>query len=120
MIPPVFATLSAATPVTNIVGDRIYRHGDGVQDVPRPYVTFYVLIAPENTLSELPAIDKVSVTVDCWSPSDAEVEALATAVRDAIEPLAHMVNTLIDNRDRQNTKLYRMTLQFDWWNPRST
>lgn len=120
MIPPIFATLKAASPVTDIVAERIYRHGDAPQGVAAPYVSFYTTIAPENTLSETPGIDRCSVTVDCWSPDDAEVEALATAVRDAIEPHAHLINVPIDNRDRQNTKLYRMALQFDWWNPRST
>lgn len=118
--PPVFTHLSASSAVTAIVGNRIYRHGDGVQDGARPYLTFYASIAPENTLSELPAIDRCSVTVDCWSPDDAQVEALFTAVRDAIEPHAHLISVPIDNRDRKDTKLFRISLQFDYWHPRST
>lgn len=42
---------------------------------------------------------------------------LAKAVRDAIEPYAHMVAIPFNSRDTE-TRLYRMTLQFDWWHHR--
>lgn len=112
---PIFTTLTGAVAVTSLIGERIYRHGDAPQNVARGYVTWYALATPENTLSEIPGIDRVSVTIDCWSPDDTEVETLADAVRDTIEPLAHMTSRVNDNRDRSATKLYRITLQFDWW-----
>ena len=119
MLPPIYAALVGDSSVLGIVDTRIWRHGDAPQDVSRPYVTWDASIAPENTLSELPGIDRVTVTINCWSLDDSEVEALATAVRDAIEPHAHLISMPVDNRDRPNTALYRMALQFDWWLPRA-
>lgn len=118
MFPPVFTTLKTSTDVKNIVGTnppRIYRHGSAPQDVSKPYLTWFVVVGvPENTLSELPAADRVSVQIDCWHQTDAGVEALALAVRDAIEPSAVMTATPIDLREPE-TKLYRIALTFDWF-----
>lgn len=116
MFPPVFSTLSAASAVTALIGDppRAWRHGNAPQGGTQPYVTWFAGATPENTLSELPAVDRVGLQVDCWSADDAEVEALAIAVRDAIEPLAQMTTAPVDDFEPQ-TKLYRVTLQFDWW-----
>ena len=117
MLPPVFQTLKASAAVKNIVGQnppRIYRHGSAPQDTSQPYITWFALPAPENTLSELPIVDRVSVQIDCWHQTDAGVETLAVAVRDAIEPHAHMTATLMDLREPE-TRLYRISLTFDWW-----
>jgi len=118
MLPPVFTTLRASSAVTNIVGSnppRVYRHGRAPQDATRPYVTWFVVSAPpENQLSGTPPVDRVSIQVDCWNTDDAEVEALAKAVRDAIEPLAHMTAVLLDDFEAE-TKLYRIAMQFDWF-----
>jgi len=118
MLPPVFTTLKASADVKNIVGTnppRIFRHGSAPQDTTKPYITWFaVTVAPENNLSDLPPMDKVPVQVDCWHQTDAGVEALATAVRDAIEPYAHMTGAPVDGREPE-TKLYRIALTFDWF-----
>lgn len=114
MLPPIYQTL-IASPVNTLVGGRIYRHGAAPQNTVQPYITWFLVTgSPENTLSELPSIDLCTVQVDCWSLSDAGIVDLATAVRDAIEPLAHMTTVPIDSQET-DTKLYRMSLQFDWW-----
>jgi len=114
MLPPVYQRLMA-TPVAALTGGRIYRHGSAPQDVARPYITWALIAGtPQNTLSETPGVDQMSIQVDCWALGDAEVDTLATAVRDAIEPIAHMTSIPIDSQET-DTKLYRMTLQFDWW-----
>lgn len=121
MLPNVYAVLAAAGPVTSIVGTtpaRIYRHGHAPQDVARPYVTWQLIAGePANTLSETPAVDRCTLQVDCWHPTDAGVVDLSTAVRNAIEPHAHLTATLIDEQEPE-TRLYRLALQFDWWHPR--
>lgn len=122
MLPQVFQTLKLSTDVKNIVGTnppRIYRHGVAPQDTTRPYIT-WVLVSgvPENQLSGLPGADRMTVQVDCWHPTDSGVESLATAVRDACEPYAHMTSVLVNERE-QETKLYRIGLQFDWYVMRS-
>lgn len=118
MFPPVFQTLKASQAVKDIVGTnppRVYRHGIAPQDVTRPYVTWFIVTgAPENTLSELPAVDRVQVQIDCWHQTDQGIELLALAVRDAVEPYAHMTNYPIDQREPE-TRLFRMALVFDWF-----
>lgn len=115
MLPPVYETLTADSNTLGLLGTNIFRHDDAPQDVSAPYATWFASVAPENSLSEVPGIDRVTVTVNCYSADDAEVELIARAVRDAIEPVAHLISTPIDNRDRGGTKLYRIALQFDWW-----
>ncbi len=115
MLPPVYRTLVAAPAVVAIVDRRIYRHNAAPQDVRRPYVTWFLINAvPENHLSGTPPVDRMSFQVDCWHPTDAGAEELATAVRDALEPFAHMTGQPIDGRERE-TKLWRMALEFDWF-----
>jgi len=118
MFPPVFQTLKASVAVKAIVGTnppRIYRHGNAPQDASRPYVTWFVVFGdPENNLSDLPPVDRVTVQVDVWHQTDSGVELLALAVRDAIEPHAHMTGVPIDLREPE-TKLYRIALTFDWF-----
>ena len=118
MFPAVFATLKADTGVKNIVGTnppRIYRHGNAPQDGSKPYLTWFVVTGnPENQLSGLPPTDRVQIQIDCWHQTDAGVETLALAVRDAVEPVAHMVGMPVDLREPE-TKLFRIALTFDWF-----
>jgi hypothetical protein len=115
MLPPVYTWLTGSSPVETIVGTRVYRHQSAPQDTTRPYVTWGLLTgAPENELSDLPVIDRCSIEVDCWHQTDEGVEDLATAVRNAIEPYGHMLAVTVDLREPE-TKLYRMSMQFDIW-----
>lgn len=119
MLPPVYTWLKTPT-VQAIIGNlpRAYRHGDAPQDTTKPYVTWQVISGvPENNISDTPCVDRQTIEVNCWHQTDAGVESLAEAVRDAIEPYAHMTNTPLDLRET-DTKLYRIALQFDYWNPR--
>lgn len=118
MLPPIYTTLKGSAGVATIVQTRIYRHGDAPQDTSKPYVTWFLVTGtPENQLSGLPGHDRSSVQVDCWSPTDSGVQTLAAAVRDALEPVAHMTAVVINERERE-TKLYRLGMQFDYWLPR--
>lgn len=128
MLPPVFQTLKASSAVKNIVGQnppRIWRHGSapgltrdtaGNLIVPKdPYITWQLISGvPENNLSDPPPVDRQTVQVDCWHQTDAGIEVLADAVRDAIEPVAYMTSVLIDEREPE-TNLYRLSLQFDFF-----
>jgi hypothetical protein len=118
MLPPVFNTLQAALPVTAIVGNRVFRHGTAPQGVRQPYVTWFAVnVGPENTLSETPAVDRVTIQLDIWcggSDGDALCEQAAEAIRDAIETVAHVTNQPIDARDPQ-TKLWRHAIEADWF-----
>lgn len=125
MLPPVFQTLKASSAVTNIVGTnppRIYRHGEAPAHVVNPpagsqiaYITWLLVSGePENNLSDPPPVDRQSVQVDCWHPTDAGVEALGDAVRDAIEAVTHV--TQYRNRPRDpDTRRYRVSIDADFW-----
>lgn len=115
MLPPIYSTLRSSPAVVNIVASKIYRHGAAPQNCVAPYLTWSLVFGnPENTLSEPPQIDSLQLQVDCWHSKDALVEELAKAVRDALEPYAHMTGIPVDGQD-PDTQLYRMSLQFDWW-----
>jgi hypothetical protein len=122
MLPPVYNTLHGDAAVVALVGDRIYRHGRAPQDVAHPYLTWFLVVGtPENTLSERPGMDRMQVQVDVWhggANGDKKVEQLAEAVRDAIEPWAHMVSQPVDEREAE-TRLWRQALVFDWFIPRT-
>ena len=117
MLPPVYATLAADSGILDLLGDppRISRHGRAPQDSARPYVTWGLVVGvPENTLSEAPGIDRCTVQVDCWSLDSSDAVELAQAVRDVIEPEAHMTAVIVDEREA-GTKLYHIAMQFDWF-----
>ena len=115
MLPPIYPILTANAAVAAIAGDRIYPHADAPQETPAPYVTWFVAAgAPQNSLSDPPPVDRLTVQVDCWHETSAGVVELASAVRSAIEPNAHIAAYLGNTRDPE-TRLYRIGLQADWW-----
>lgn len=122
MFPPVFQTLKASQAVKDIVGTnppRIYRHGSAPQrpdglPLGDPYITWSCTAAPENTLSETPATDRVTIQIDCWHQTDAGIETLAVAVRDAMEPYSVMTAVVADLREPE-TKLFRNGQLYDWF-----
>lgn len=118
MLPPVFTTLKASSAVKAIVGTnppRIYRHGSAPQDTSKPYIVWFLVTGtPENHLSGTPPVDRMTVQVDCYHQTDAGIELMAEAVRDAIEPYAHMTAIPVNEREPE-TLLYRMAMEFDWF-----
>lgn len=118
MLPAVFPILAAAAPVTALIGTnpvRAYAHGRAPQTVAAPYVTWATQGgAPENTLTDTPPVDSYAVRVDCWSDDGTQCDALATAVRDAIQSQAHMTSVVADDRD-PSTNRFRISMQFDFW-----
>lgn len=115
MLPPIFTWLKASNAVKAIIGTtpRAFRHGDAPQDTTQPYVTWQLVTGvPDNVLNTVPPSDRYTVQVDCWHQTDKGVEDLAKAVRNAIEPYAHMTGMPVNEREKE-TKLYRIALQFD-------
>ena len=121
MFPAVFPILSQDSDVSSLLGPtplRVYRHGEAPQNVRAPYVTWFIVSGiPENELSDLPLVDAYSVQVDCWSNSDAEVELLAEAVRNAIEQHHHMTAIGPNGRD-PTTMRFRIGMTFSFWTDR--
>lgn len=125
MLPPVFQTLKASADVRNIVGTsfpRIFRHGEAdatkIKDANGsvlPYITWLLVSGvPENNLSDAPPADRQSVQVDCWHTTDAGVEALGDAVRDALELVTHVTSYQNFARDPE-TRRFRVSIDADFW-----
>lgn len=124
MLPPVFDILRDDSNIAGLIGTRIYRHGAAPPNVIAPYVTWFVVVGtPENSLTNLPSIDRYSIQVDCWSNNtgsgSVEIETVAEAVRDALEPFGHMTALAVNERDF-DTQRYRIGMTFDIWVQRST
>ena len=122
MFPPVFQTLKASTAVKNIVGTnppRVYEFGHAPQrpdnlPLTDPYITWFdVSVAPENQLSGTPGTDRIGVQIDSWHQTLPGCKALAIAVRDACEGVAHMTQAF--NQRDPDTHLYRVSQTFDWF-----
>ena len=118
MLPQVFQTLKASQAVKDIVGTnppRIYRHGRAPQDTSQPYITWFLVAGtPENNLSDPSPVGRKSVQIDCWHQTDKGIEELADAVRDALEPVAHITQEGDDEQER-DTKLFRFRFETDFW-----
>lgn len=84
----------------------------------KPYATYGVYSGiPENFLGETPDIDNHGTQVDIYSTSGKNCENCFIAIRDAIEPYAHMTNFSLPIRDPA-TQLYSARLEFDFWESR--
>jgi hypothetical protein len=115
MLPLVYPLLNVAPAVTALIGSppRVYRHGSAPQNVVKPYVTWSVPGGEALNNFDGADADVFRVQVDCWSDGDAEVETLAAAVRAAIEPAAHLVAYVADERDPV-TQRFRISFTFDF------
>lgn len=115
MLPLVYPLLNVAPAVTALIGSppRVYRHGSAPQNVLKPYVTWSVPGGEVQNSFEGACVDVFRVQVDCWSDDDAQVETLAEAVRAAIEPAAHLIAYIADERDPV-TQRFRISFTFDF------
>lgn len=120
MLPAVFLLLKASPAVTALIGAapvRAFRHGSAPQDVLKPYVTWSVPGGSAEITLEQPDADTFRVQVDCWSDDDTQVEALAEAVRAAVEKGSQLVAYTADERDFE-TRRFRIGFAFDFIKPR--
>lgn len=115
MYPPVFQLLSADSNVAAHVDSRIYPHGRAPQRVTVPYVTWDVMGgAAENTLSAVPEIDSVVVRVRVWGDDAQTIYAIGQAVRDCLEPDAHMEDVPATGRDAETLRTW-LAMTFRFW-----
>lgn len=128
LLPPIYDWAAESTLLQSMLGNslpmRFYRHGRAPQDIAAgqyDYCTWFAFTGPENTLSEDPGIDRVSIQVDCWVRGgvDAEerIERLAQEVQRILETRGHCTGVPIDERD-DKTKKFRIGVTFDIWWPR--
>lgn len=122
MIPPVFKTVSGDPAVQAALGTnpvRVFPFGQAPDNVADPYCVWQINGGtPENYLGHRPDNDFYVIQFDVYGTSDASVTAGAKALRDAIEPKAHI--TLWGGTDRDpQTKRFRLMFHVSWWVQRS-
>lgn len=127
MTPPIFAAVDVPAVQALLKSGsgplRFYAFGEAPQGVSYPYAVWrYAAGLPENYLGDRPDIDSQTLQVDVYS---ADVPGqrgemsrrIAEALRDAIEPVAHITSWRGESRDPQ-TKAYTFTFDVDFWTHR--
>ncbi len=121
MTPSLFQILNANNAVKALLGSnplRVYPWGRAPQNVAKPYAVYGVYNAnPENYLGNVPDIDNKGTQIDIYSETSANLQSCFTAVRDALETSAHMVNFSTPAQDAE-TDLYSVRMEFDFWDER--
>lgn len=118
MNPPVFEICKGDSNVTALLGTdplRVYPFAQAPENKTYPYATYGIVAGvPDNTMDSVPLSDVVATQVDVWAKTAAECEEIATAIRDACEPEAHMTAFGSGDRDAE-TKSYHLRLEFDFF-----
>lgn len=118
MLPPIFNVLIGSPAVTAIVGvgtnARIYGAGRVPPDTTKPYIVWQIISAnPDNNLSDTPEQDDQRVQVDIYAKDQVQSRLLATAARNAIEAVMHIVYGPWDQYEA-DTALYRWSFDVSW------
>lgn len=121
MTPPIFSAVAASAAVTALIGGnpvRFYPFGQAPQSVSLPYAVWQPIGgAPENFLGDLPDLDRYSLQIDVYAATGAAAQAVAKAVRDAIEPHAYITAWRNHGIDPATQK-HRYSFDVDWLTPR--
>lgn len=121
MFPPVFATLFASAPVKALLGAsplRVYPAGEAPQGVTLPYAAFQTVFGiPELFLGQASDMDVYTVQIDVYATTLSSARACASAIREALEPVAYVVSLAEPSKD-VTTNHYRYTLDVDFHTPR--
>lgn len=114
MIPPIYTVVTGNSSVTALIGTRFYPAASAPQGVTKPYATYQNISGvPENYINQVPDVDEYGIQVDCFAESYAQVVSLAEAIRDAVEPVAHITAWRGDQRDPE-TMMYRFSFDVAW------
>lgn len=118
MIPPIFETCAADDGVTALLGTnpvRLYQFGFAPQNVAKPYAVWQTIGGvPGNYITGLPDHDQIAVQVDVYGITSTEARGVALALRDAIEPHAHITAWRGEDREPE-TALFRVSFDLDWF-----
>lgn len=118
----IFETCATDPAVTALLGTspvRLFPFGMAPAGVIKPYAVWQQVGGqPDNYLSGVPDIDSMTLQVDAYATTSASARAVAAALRDAIEPVAHVVAWRGESRDAE-TGNYRVSFDVDWFIPRT-
>lgn len=121
MTPPLFSICAASAAVMALIGSspvRLWPFGEAIHGAALPYAVWQIFGgSPENYLNQPPDLDRYSIQVDIYAATGGDARAVAEALRDAIEPHAHITAWRGESKDPE-TRKYRFTFEIDWFVPR--
>lgn len=98
---------------------RVYPWGRAPSDVKKPYAVYAVYSGvPENYLGQVPDIDNKGTQINIYADTADSLEKCFIAVRNSLEPHAHMTNFTTPDQDA-DTNLFSCRMEFDFWENRS-
>ncbi len=116
-IAPVFSVCRQSQEVLDLIGDnptRLYLFGLAPQSPTYPYAVWQVINgSPENYINQVPDIDDYTLQIDVYAKTASEARAVTGALRNAIEPHAHITRYRDETRD-EDTMNYRNGFDVDW------
>jgi len=119
--PSLFEILNANATVKALMGSaplRIYPWDRAPENAKVPYAVYAVYNGnPENYLGQVPDIDNAGTQVEIYAGNGASCQACYIAIRNAVEPFAHMTSFSTPALD-VDTDYYSARLEFDFWEPR--
>ena len=117
MYPPIFEVVAADSNVQSNLGvspTRFYPFGEAPQNIVKPYAVWQIITGlPENYINQIPDLDTFSLQIDCYAQTADAVRDVAQALRDAIEPMAHVIAWRGEERD-PDTRYFRIGFDVDW------
>jgi hypothetical protein len=117
MYPPIFTVCAANAGVQAALGTnpvRLYPFSEAPQGVTKAYAVWQIIGGgPGNYINQIPSFDEYTLQVDVYAATVTAGRAAAEALRDAIEPVAHIVRWGGESRDPE-TKNYRFSFDVDF------
>lgn len=117
MNPPLFAIVSVDSSVRSVLGTnpvRVFPFGGTEEGVVLPYAVWQVVGgSPENYLGNVPDADTFLTQVDVYAKTGLAARACALALRNALEPYAHIVSWRGESKD-QTTGNFRYSFDINF------
>lgn len=121
MNPALFTILNNTIPVNVLLGKnplRVYPWNRAPQKPIKPYAVYGVYNGiSENYLGNVPDIDNKGTQLTIFADTADSAQACYIAIRDALEPHAHMTSFNTPDLD-EDTDLYSCRMEFDFWEGR--
>ena len=90
----------------------------GAPNYAKPYAVWQTITgSPENYINQLPDTDSFTAQVDVYGDTGDSVTNVATALRDALEPVAYVTAWRGETKD-PNTNLFRFSFDVDFFTNR--
>lgn len=117
MIPDIFPIIAADPACKALLGAnpvRFLQFGFADQKTAKPYAVWQQVGGiPENYLGDIPDADTYNIQIDVYGLTSSSASSAAQAIRNAIEPVAHITSWRGQTRDNE-TKDYRLSFDVRW------